>query len=49
MDLMNAISNLVFNGKSLKELPNNPYGERYTYVMNPDDISARKVKENRIW
>lgn len=49
MDLIQAISNLIFKGKGLHELPNNPYGERYTFIMNPDDISARKVKENRIW
>ena len=49
MDLIQAISNLIFKGKGLHELPNNPYGERYTFIMNPGDISARKVKENRIW
>ena len=49
MDLIQAISNLVFRGKGLHELPSDPYDERYTFIMNPEDLSARKVKENRIW
>lgn len=49
MELMRAICNLVFRGKGLKQLPNDPYGERYTFIMDANDLLAKKAKENRIW
>lgn len=49
MELINAIKRLILGKRDVREIANNPYDERLTFIMDDDNIPVMRAKEGKVW